>query len=275
MSIFTNEAAHLSAEVAFAGVVVMSGVRPSGKLVVHTEGRKRHGILYILSGSVSFSRKGYRKLVVQKDAVVVIPKGASYVLRYEAESTEFCLVDFDVLSQTDESLTLTDGIIHIPNMSRLSELFGKLRSYSLDESSFSFFKRRELFYKLLSEIFCGEGIRPESLHGKYASIIPGLNLLQTRYLEDIPVTELAAASHLSVSSFRRIFTEYCGASPIQYRNLLRVRRAMALLAEGHLTVREVSEASGFENEGYFFRYFKKITGETPNQYRYSKLNINR
>jgi transcriptional regulator GlxA family with amidase domain len=44
---------------------------------------------------------------------------------------------------------------------------------------------------------------------------------------------------------------------------LRIERARELLSDGSLTVAEVAYASGFENIGYFCRYYRRITGEAP------------
>jgi two-component system response regulator YesN len=42
-------------------------------------------------------------------------------------------------------------------------------------------------------------------------------------------------------------------------------RARALLYEGSFTVAEVTYAVGFENVGYFCRYYRQTFGETPTE----------
>ena len=106
---------------------------------------------------------------------------------------------------------------------------------------------------------------------KDRQIFAGASMLQSTYLENIPITQFARASNMSISSFRDTFTKKYGISPIQYRNRLRIERAAAILKEGSCTVAEAAYASGFENIGYFCRYYKKITGETPSQTRSRSL----
>ena len=51
---------------------------------------------------------------------------------------------------------------------------------------------------------------------------------------------------------------------IQERMLLEARR---LLVHSHLTVSEVAARLGYFDNAYFFRFFKKHTGQTPEQFR--------
>lgn len=77
------------------------------------------------------------------------------------------------------------------------------------------------------------------------------------------------ARHLgaSYSTFRRIFREHTGVGPHQYRLHLKLSHARDLLLNTDLSVKEVAFRSGFEEEQYFCRFFKKIMGKTPSGYR--------
>ena len=90
-------------------------------------------------------------------------------------------------------------------------------------------------------------------------------MLEQTYLENLPIEKYAAESHVSVNTFRSVFQKQFGMSPLKYRNYLRIERAKELLSEGCFTVTEVAYASGFENIGYFCRYYRQLTGEAPGQ----------
>jgi len=68
---------------------------------------------------------------------------------------------------------------------------------------------------------------------------------------------------MSEVNFRRLFREYTGMSPIDYRNDLRLKNARAMLASGEYNVTEAAEASGFSNLPFFIRLYKKKFGHTP------------
>ena len=99
----------------------------------------------------------------------------------------------------------------------------------------------------------------------HTQIAEGVRMLEQTYLENLPIEKYAAESHVSVNTFRSVFQKQFGMSPVKYRNYLRIERAKELLSEGCFTVAEVAYASGFENIGYFCRYYRQFTGEAPGQ----------
>lgn len=57
-------------------------------------------------------------------------------------------------------------------------------------------------------------------------------------------------------------------NPFTYHvNNMRVEGAKLLLKEQPLSLREIAYSCGFEDEKYFMRVFKNITGMTPSEYR--------
>ena len=111
----------------------------------------------------------------------------------------------------------------------------------------------------------GASFQNETEKGGNTRIVDGILLLEKTYLENIPISELARACHVSENTFRSLFRKQYKTSPIQYRNLLRIARARELLSEGSCTVTEAAYGSGFENVGYFCRLYKKLTGENPSR----------
>lgn len=78
---------------------------------------------------------------------------------------------------------------------------------------------------------------------------------------------LADELNVSYSSFRHTFQQHTGSSPHQYLLELRLARARNLLEETSLSVKEIAQHAGFEDEHYFCRFFKQKTGLTPGQWR--------
>ncbi len=93
-----------------------------------------------------------------------------------------------------------------------------------------------------------------------------------KFMEDsvsLPLDVAAMARHAGVSTFHfcRIFKKATGQSPMKHFNHLKVRRACGLLAGSPLKIKEIAFQLGFEDTHYFSRFFKKIMGFPPEQYR--------
>ncbi len=76
--------------------------------------------------------------------------------------------------------------------------------------------------------------------------------------------------NLSPSYFSRIFLKQTGFSPIEYFIHLKIQRSCTLLENRALTIADVSNASGFEDQFYFSRQFRKVMDMSPSEYRKSR-----
>ena len=248
-------------------VVVISGIRPKGRTYKkQKEGRTKHGLLYIWSGEATFYLGKGRTVKVTDGQLLYLPKGLKYKMQYTGESTTFVVVNFE-LSRDDarpfslfEEFTLVarEDPTHI-----FASIMTKLEMCSAAQNLAGQFRRNELVYRLLAAIFSDQELLFSEK--QYPQIVKGVMLLKQTYLENLPVSVFAKQCAISESAFRQLFHKQYGMSPLQYRNRLRIRRAKELLEYDHCTVAEAAYASGFENLGYFCRYYKKITGETPKQ----------
>lgn len=83
----------------------------------------------------------------------------------------------------------------------------------------------------------------------------------------LDMEELAGNLYVGYSWFRRIFKEQAGVAPATYHQRMRLGRAKELLESSDLSVRQVSEALGFENQNHFSALFKRKCGMAPSAYR--------
>ncbi len=92
-----------------------------------------------------------------------------------------------------------------------------------------------------------------------------------RYMEEhycdpaLDIETLCDISFISVSSLQRAFAKCLAMSPKQYLIRLRMDRALELLKENELSVKETAFACGFTDEKYFSRAFKRRYGYPPSQ----------
>lgn len=91
--------------------------------------------------------------------------------------------------------------------------------------------------------------------------------IEEHMAEKIQLSDLAACCSMSVPNFCRKFVHSQGETANQYITRRRVDQAKVLLREGGLTLAEIAERTGFSNENYLSRVFKKVTGNTISSFR--------
>ena len=92
------------------------------------------------------------------------------------------------------------------------------------------------------------------------------------YLEahvDMPITlhALAEVANLSMFHFARLFKQTTGVSPYQHVLNWKLQRARQLLRVGSTPVADISDALGFASPANFSAAFKRVTGQSPLEFR--------
>ena len=82
----------------------------------------------------------------------------------------------------------------------------------------------------------------------------------------VTLDEIAAIAGLSRFHFLKAFTAQFGLTPHAYQIHLRIERSLPLLRQG-MSLTQVAETMGFNDQSHFIRHFKRIMGVTPGQYR--------
>ena len=85
--------------------------------------------------------------------------------------------------------------------------------------------------------------------------------------EDVSLSSLAELVHLSPYHFSRMFKQSFDTPPHRYLTNRRIERAKSLLAARKLSVTEIGLDVGFSETSSFTSAFRKVTGETPTDYR--------
>lgn len=91
-----------------------------------------------------------------------------------------------------------------------------------------------------------------------------INYIRSNLCADLRVPALARICALSAVRFRQLFRQMTGESPNAYVRNARLKRAqMLLLTQPHLSVKEISVRSGFNDVHYFHQVFRNHFGAPP------------
>ena len=87
----------------------------------------------------------------------------------------------------------------------------------------------------------------------------------------INVSYVADALGVSREHISRVFQAYLGITPHNYIEKERIYAACRLLRDSTLSIKQVGDRCGFGSPSQFGRVFKRLTKETPGNYRYKTI----
>lgn len=94
-----------------------------------------------------------------------------------------------------------------------------------------------------------------------------IEMMDTRFRENLPLLELASAAGMAPAYFHRRFRSAFGLCPHEYMEKRRMNLARNLLADPGLRIKEVAAAAGYDNPFYFSRVFRLRFGISPSGLR--------
>lgn len=224
----------------------------------YKNGRSKHGFVYITHGSLDecFLDKEYGEIPIRSGEVIFIPKDVRYIGYYREDNTEVKIVQFDISEGELPEYLRAPMKIDIPNLCEMIDaFFDPVRS---NASRHPFYYLSNMYYLLwnIDEHYT-------KIPTKYKKLRPALYELSESYYKSEPISYYSELCQMSEANFRRVFREYTGMSPIEYRNDLRLSNAKAMLSSLQYNVTEAAEACGFSNLSFFIRLYKNKFGYTP------------
>lgn len=95
------------------------------------------------------------------------------------------------------------------------------------------------------------------------------NFIEEHYKEELSMKNVARAMNYSDAYFCKLFKQCFQTNFSSFLNEYRVDRAKDMLASTRLTIKEIGDSCGYSDPNYFSRVFKRITGQSPTEYRLS------
>lgn len=231
--------------------------RPKGYKVSFSGGRRQNAFLYTESGAMrySFLEPQQRELSVNCGQLVYIPAATRYNSLYAEPDTAIKIVQFDI------SGTLPPGWEGpvFSEASAAEKIFSSMQNDLQSGAADTPF----YFLSIIYELFSCMSQETQKLPVKYRKLQLALKEMHLYYADNHKILYYADLCGMSEPGFRRLFKEYTGLSPIDYRNRIRLQEARKLIGSGEFHVEEAALAVGFSNLSFFCRSYKKQFGISP------------
>ena len=122
----------------------------------------------------------------------------------------------------------------------------------------------EGFINRIVSIFAGEELLPPLTSVLVKKAIAYINDNATN---SISRWQIAGSVNISEDYLTRIFRKEIGISPWDYLNRYRIQIASRLLLETGSSISEIASLTGFQDQAYFCRVFRKVKGFPPGNIR--------
>ena len=94
-----------------------------------------------------------------------------------------------------------------------------------------------------------------------------INYMKQHLGERVTLEDTARQVGFSPNYFSKVFKDEMGCTFSYYLSKLRIDRSKALLLVSKLSIREICDAVGYEEQSYFIKVFTRFTGVTPGKFR--------
>lgn len=229
--------------------------------------RKTSAFIFLNKCKGVYTDSDGESFTANEKSIVCLPQGSIYTcLNYSCSETvqDAIYVGFNV-KNNDKLLTFGDSpfLIKDVNIPISADIFSRVVS-AFEAAVPSPVEIKSSFYELLAHI--GKE-KAKNSQRRFSCISAGIEILETNPLLNISIEEISDACNVTPCYFRRLFKEYSGKSPIQYRTEQKLNMAKRMLENGESSLSHIAEALNFESASYFCRVFKKHFGITPGNYR--------
>ena len=94
-----------------------------------------------------------------------------------------------------------------------------------------------------------------------------VSYINTHLEKKFDIEELTKLTKWKKDHFTRLFSKYLGVTPYQYVLNRKIEKSKTMLSDTKIPVNEIAFELGFESNSNFYHIFKKMSDDTPENYR--------
>lgn len=242
---------------------------PNPQRHVCTVGEKQFDrFFYVVKGNFHIAFNDGNEVTVSAGQMIYLHSDVEYVSEWDNDGERYYISFNFILEKTNfetENLYNKPFIISDGFEKNLYNEFNAAKAIYAKHDGFVGIALNGCYYKILYRI--AKRIERKSIKAEYngSEIYKAVVFLENKYLSEVTSEDLAEMCEMNVSTFRKIFKEHKGMSPMKYKNHLKMLYARELLESGLYTVSAVSEILNCSDFSHFNKLYKKEFGENPSK----------
>jgi len=230
-------------------------------------GNPKHAnlLLYLDRCRAEYTLADGRIVHAPPGSFVYTPKGSQYkvqILDLEDSTAGTVGINFFLTGEDGEPFILSETVEIFTHIG-CKEQVDRLEQLSRSSVRNNVMMKAD-FYHILAALY---STHTPAVERKFAVIQKGILYMEQDPHQLLSIKEVAELCAVSEIYFRRLFTEYAGVSPVEYRMRAKIEKAKKHLRYDQMNTDELTALLGFTDSSYFCRQFKKRTGMTPSAYR--------
>lgn len=234
-------------------------------------GRGDYQLLYINSGKLHLYEEGEEKVITKGNMLLFRPGISQIYSMHSEEKPETFWVHFtgrDVDALLDYYGMPKDKLVFFTGTSPdypwlFRQMIQELQLCRVNYDDLLNINLQHVFLMISRFLKEGTGLDSDTLN----EVERATHYFNENYNKSISIKDYAAERHMSDCWFNRIFKKITKVTPMQYIISLRITSAINLLESTNQSIKQIASTVGYDDQYYFSKLFKKITGYSPSEYR--------
>ncbi len=215
-------------------------------------------IVFLIDGSGEFRFGTNHTICIKSGDLIYIPPAIPYTSYWhpgtaDGHKLEFYVIEFDLEGFNPYVYTFEkfENKFTCPIFDEIYVMAKAEKKYAATGIFFQ-------ILQMLSE--CLTPVRNENFY----KIQPAIDFIEANLSSDFNVADLAKQCSFSQQYFYTLFKSLTGYSPIEYKNMLRTKKALIYIKDGY-TLEQICESLNFSSCSHLRSTIKKHTGQNPSR----------
>ena len=235
-------------------------------------------VICVLEGEIEITVGGVPQLAKKGDIAVIFPFQV-----HSQHTLEYCKIWVGMVSPAYVTDILSWENFYVPQMNvftprpttfaYIEDVMPKQSYWVKLPSSIShrrYRRTKAIYYVILEEFFRNIELNTSNLNTGVLSA--AYMYINEHYTEDLSLKKVAAAIGYAPNYVSSCLSAIPDTNFRTILNSARVEHAKGLLISTDMRIADIALESGFSSENVFYSIFEKHTGQTPRQYRISKMD---